>query len=637
MKKRVLSAFLVLCMALLLLPAGALADDEAPDMAKAEAETALLPETELEPEDIALPAAEALFPEEDIENAPTSGTCGKNLTWSLDVESGVLTISGTGAMEDYGIASSAPWRRLAVYIKSVVIQSDVTSIGDEAFCDCQNITAVSIPDSVTTIGNGAFCFCHALESVAIPSGVISIGDSAFAVCAALESVVIPSGVTSIGEYTFSRCHNLKSITIPDSVTAIGPAAFEGCDSLNNVTLPESITTIEYNAFCGCSSLDNITLPSGITEIPHALFSICTSLKSISIPDSVTSIDSGAFANCTALESIIIPDSVTSIGSRAFDGCKKLTSVILPEGVTSIADGLFAYCTSLVELGCSDELNVIGKEAFAGCTSLETFFIPDAVTTIEPYTFWGCTSLLSVLIPGSVTSVGDNAFWGCTSLEVVLYTGTEDDLERMDISEIGNEPLQKAKFQRFYTESPFTDVVYSEDNWYYEPVLWALNTGITAGTSETTFSPNNFCTRAQAVAFLWRAAGEPEPESTTMPFTDVKSGDYYYDAVLWAVESGITAGTTATTFSPNKSCTRGQIISFLYRFENYGKTEAPALNADTAFTDLNESTYYYTPVLWAAQEGIVAGITDTTFGPNRYCTRAQIVTFLYRYALLSLDV
>ena len=169
---------------------------------------------------------------------------------------------------------------------------------------------------------------------------------------------------------------------------------------------------------------------------------------------------------------------------------------------------------------------------------------------------------------------------------------------------------------------FVDV--PADAYYYDAVLWAAKEGITGGTDAVHFSPNATCTRAQAVTFLWRAAGSPAPQSHVMPFTDVAEGSYYHDAVLWAVENGITKGTTDTTFSPNAKCTRAQIVTFLWRSK-----KSPASGSVNPFTDVAADAYYVDAVLWAAENGITAGTTATTFSPNNDCTRAQIVTFLYR--------
>ena len=172
-------------------------------------------------------------------------------------------------------------------------------------------------------------------------------------------------------------------------------------------------------------------------------------------------------------------------------------------------------------------------------------------------------------------------------------------------------------------NPFVDV--SESDYFYEPVLWAVEKGITNGTDAMHFSPAATCTRGQVVTFLWRAAGSPTPTSTTNQFTDVTPSDYYYNAVLWAVGKNITNGTSATTFGPNAGCTRGQVVTFLHRFENSPKPSSTT----NPFVDVSSSEYYYTPVLWAVGKGITNGTDATHFSPNDTCTRGQIVTFLYR--------
>jgi len=180
----------------------------------------------------------------------------------------------------------------------------------------------------------------------------------------------------------------------------------------------------------------------------------------------------------------------------------------------------------------------------------------------------------------------------------------------------------AKWTEKGNNSPFTDV--ADDAYYADAVIWAVGKGITSGTTTTTFSPNNPCTRAQAVTFLWRAAGSPAPKGSVNPFTDVKADAYYYDAVLWAVEQGITKGTSDTTFTPNATCTRAQIVTFLWRSQ-----KSPAADGVNPFTDVAADAYYASAVLWAAENGITGGTTAATFSPSSNCTRAQIVTFLYR--------
>ena len=169
---------------------------------------------------------------------------------------------------------------------------------------------------------------------------------------------------------------------------------------------------------------------------------------------------------------------------------------------------------------------------------------------------------------------------------------------------------------------FVDV--ATGSYYEDAVDWAVGNGITQGTDDTHFSPDGICTRAQAVTFLWRAAGSPKPETRTMPFADVPVGSYYYDAVLWAVENGIAKGTSDTTFSPNMTCTRAQIVAFLWRSE-----KSPAAGTANPFADVKSTAYYADAVLWAVKENITRGTTNTTFSPDADCTRSQIVTFLWR--------
>lgn len=174
-----------------------------------------------------------------------------------------------------------------------------------------------------------------------------------------------------------------------------------------------------------------------------------------------------------------------------------------------------------------------------------------------------------------------------------------------------------------TENPFSDV--PEDSYYAEPVLWALEHNLTTGATPTTFKPNDTCFRSQVVTFLYRAAGTPSPSPTNNPFTDVKSADFFYQPVLWAIETGITNGTGKTTFGSYDSCTRAAVVTFLWR-----SAGCPEPNStENPFVDVKPADFFYKAVLWATEEGFANGIDDTHFGPTADCNRAQIVTFLYR--------
>ena len=241
-----------------------------------------------------------------------TGTCGTNLTWTLE-DDGTLTISGEGAMSNYNAYYNTPsW---GTPVKTVVIEDGVTSIGNYAFYNCASLTGISIPDSVTSIGGFAFDYCSKLTDIHIDSieswlaisynnysshpnyygsaRHLYIGEQE------LTNVTIPEGVTSIPAYAFYRFNSLTSISIPDSVTGIGYAAFENCTSLTSISIPDSVTSIGVWAFAYCSSLTSISIPDGDTSIGDYAFYYCTSLTSISIPDGVTSIGNYAFSDCWA--------------------------------------------------------------------------------------------------------------------------------------------------------------------------------------------------------------------------------------------------------------------------------------------------------------------------------------------------
>ena len=199
------------------------------------------------------------------------------------------------------------------------------------------------------------------------------------------------------------------------------------------------------------------------------------------------------------------------------------------------------------------------------------------------------------------------------------TTTENGVEEHTCTRCGHaEQRSIAKL-----ENPFSDV--NPGSFFYEPVMWAIENGITNGTSATTFGPNDQCMRAHVVTFLWRAVGSPEPTRTDNPFVDVKPTDFYYKPVLWAVENGITSGMDATHFGPTAYCNRAQVVTFLYR--TMGSPDVGA--ATNPFADVAAGSFYEKPVLWAVENGVTAGLSATSFGPNSICNRAQIVTFLYR--------
>ncbi len=389
------------------------------------------------------------------------------------------------------------------------------------------------------------------------------------------------------------------VTIPDSVTSIRGYAFYNCEILTSVTIPDSVTGIGERAFSGCKALTGVTIPGSIPEIGPYAFENCEALTSVTIPDGVTGILFGAFSGCTSLTSVTIPDGVTYIGQGAFDGAG-LTSVTIPDSVTSIGPGAF------------------------GGTGLTSVIIPDGVTIIDWQTFSNCGSLTSVTIPGSVTGIGRRAFANCASLTDVYYGGSEAQWKAIKIDEY-NEALANAAIHYSgstpttpTTPAPavggFSDV--KEGDYFAQPVLWAVDKGVTSGTGADTFSPDQTCTVAQILTFLWRASNSPEPAGTAK-LPNVDAGAYYYKPAAWAVEQGVTEGV-----SPDAPCTRSMVVTYLWKL-------AGSPGAGTGkFSDVPSNADYAQAVAWAVEQGVTGGTSETTFSPDQACTRGQIVTFLY---------
>lgn len=248
-----------------------------------------------------------------------------------------------------------------------------------------------------------------------------------------------------------------------------------------------------------------------------------------------------------------------------------------------------------------------------------------------------------------TEAGNTAYWSCSGCPK-YFSDAEGNTEiqenswvipalghSWDNGVITKEPTTSCQGIKTYTctrcEATQTEVIptltpsenfddVEAGDYFYDAVNWAVTNGVTAGTSAATFSPDAACTRGQVVTLLWRAAGCPEPAGSVNSFVDVKAGTFYYKPVLWAVEKGITAGMDEAHFAPQNGCTRGQVVTFLWRAN--GK---PA--AANPFTDVKAAAYYYNAVLWAVKEGITAGTSATTFSPDLICTRGQAVTFLFR--------
>ena len=479
--------------------------------------------------------------------AATSGTCGDNLTWTLDDE-GTLIISGTGDMWDWSWNNEL-WYNTRESIKTVIIQNGVTSIGDSVFGYCRSLTSVTIPNSVTSIGNSAFYDCESLTSINIPNGVTSIGEYAFGDCKSLASITISNSVTFIGDNAFLWCNKLTDINIdeenPYFYSKDGLIIKKSNNELiaiagalsGKIIIPEGVKNLKKRVFSYNENITSISIPASLTNLntenpnypEEVLFAGCTNLTSVEvdqknpiyssynnviydknktklircsegysgdvvIPNTVKSIDAWAFAYCKKVNSINVPNTVDNIGEYAFCGCRKITKINIPSKLTSISNGLFDNCKGLTNVVLPKGINSIGKNAFYYCSSLERIDLPMGLKTIGDSAFYDCSFLKELIIPEGVTSIGYYACCGCTSLEKITLPKS---LTRIGGKQFGDCKNLKyisyggtmADWDRLYENGegqyglPDGCVVQCSDGSYYDD--YAPITGITLSTPTNT--------------------------------------------------------------------------------------------------------------------------------------------------------
>ena len=308
---------------------------------------------------------------------------------------------------------------------------------------------------------------------------------------------------------------------------------------------------------------------------------------------------------TAIPAAHTPEEIPAVtatcstkGKTAGSMCSVCKTILVPQEETNTLDHKWDEGTVTKAASCTEK----GVKTFtcSVCNATKTEDIDPAGHTLEK---------VEAVEPTAVTA-GNIAYWKCSVCE--KYFTDEDATRELQASDV----VRPA--------TGFSDV--KKNSYYESAVTWAVTQGITTGATAETFDPEGNCSRGQIVTFLWRAAGQPEPKSSTSPFTDVQDPRaYYYKAVLWAVEKGITNGMTETSFKPNLVCTRGQVVTFLWRY--FG--EPTPKSTSNSFTDVSSGSYYRSAVLWAVENGITNGMSATRFYPNAYCIRAQAVTFLHR--------
>ena len=577
-------------------------------------------------------------------------------------------------------------------LTSVTIPNSVTIIGDSAFSNCKSLTSVAIPDSVTSIGSYAFDHCTSLTSVTIPDSVTSIGGSAFRGCSSLTSVAIPNSVTIIGDDAFRGCSSLTSVTIPDSVTSIGDGAFASCTSLTGIWVAEGNNDYSSDASGVLFNKDKTTLvqrpgaisgsyaiPDSVTSIGQHAFCGCSSLTSVTIPDSVTSINNGAFYDCSSLTDVYYAGSeaqwkAISISSNRNDDL--LTANIhynygshthsykdvvtaptcTEKGYTThtCACGDSYMDTYVDALGHAWDNGKVTKEPTETETGVKTFTctrcgetktetIPKlahehsykAVVTAPTCTEKGYTTHTCACGDSYVDTYVDALGHAWDNGKVTKQpTETETGVKTFTCTRCGEtktETIPATGSDVDVTEM-FSDVT---KNWAYPGIQYCVTHKLMGSTGGDKFAPTMTTTRAQIVQILYNLEGEPKVSGTT-PFTDLTQ-DWYQDAVLWAYQTGVVAGTgDGTTFDPDLPVAREQIAVILMEYTdrilNIKRTWTPA--DLSGFPDAGSvSDWAKDAMADAVGLGLISGASNggqTYLNPQGSATREQVATILMEF-------
>ncbi len=408
-----------------------------------------------------------------------NGVCGEHVSWTLDSETKVLTISGTGEMYHDGHFSDAlHWhgQNLNTAFQSVVIEPGVTSIGYWAFANATNLTSVTMPEGISVVENNAF-YNSGITSIVLPNSVTDVNDGAFDNCKQLVSCDLGRGIKHIGKNCFGNCYALTSLkwsdcletigswafyanhptnvtaagTIPLQDTLVFPATFRSMDAIfdcktnvkvvvwnarrpeesglgalhnyndtfDEIIVGSEVEVIPAGLFRDQTTIDTIILPESIESIGQNAFNGCKKLQYVNIPENVQSIGKAAFYNCAALTSLELPESISEIYGSTFYGCKSLTRIHIPQGVTTIGESAFVNCPALDSIVLPSELTMISGSAFSGIGLQDTLVIPDKVVAISSNAFENWSSLEYLSIGKNVTLIADNAFKGDSAIKKIV--------------------------------------------------------------------------------------------------------------------------------------------------------------------------------------------------------------------------
>lgn len=572
-------------------------------------------------------------------------------------------------------------------INKVNIPSKISVIGSSAFRTCMNLKHINLPEGLTTIDSEAFWGSGLEGNLVIPSTVNSVGIYGFA-STNIVSVSFLGDRTNLAANAFERCKNLQDVTLPDKLETIPNYAFLLCTSLSSIDFPETLKTIGACAFYGCESLKDLNLPDSVETIYTEAFGACTGLQSVELPKNLTTLvleytgktnSRPAFYECRNLSEITVAEENRVYSS--YDGCiynkSKDTLLYVPDGkfeakvaktVKRVERCLFnsadlrfygnAPSFSVYAFNLNSDLGVnvaiyyprndntwseLIKDNHDGTVTWVAWNVPVSVESVKlntsslSITAGSTKQLTATVSPADATD--KTVTWESSNTKVAtvsaqgLVKAVSAGNTNITVRTKDGGKTAVCKVTVTAASTKFPDVMNS-NAYYYDAVYWAVDQGITTGRGGK-FLPDNTCTRAEAVTFLYRMAGSPAVSGKSN-FADVQNTSaFYYKAVIWAVANGITTGSKGSNgtlvFKPDETCSRKMIVTFIQRYAaNVKKNYVAVSGSGKPFPDVASGAWYTEPIRWAAKKGITTG-RGGKFYPDESCTRAQIVTFLYRYS------
>ena len=587
---------------------------------------------------------------------------------SVDIKDGVTNVG------DYALF-------LLPDATQITLPDSVTRIGRYGIAMCSKLTGMSIPKSVTEIGDFGLAG-DGLTAVTLPDGLQSLGRGAFDTCTSLTNITLPAAITAVPGKCFANCTKLLNVKYAGTVTAIGERAFEGCKSLTKAPIPETVTELGASAFTGCTALTDVTLPAGVAAIPDGCFQGCTALKDMKLPGTVTSVGHNAFTGCKALKDVRCygaPPTVQPGGAAEHSFEPAIVTIHYnPDpvyGWTFGADGKWQGYTVSSKGAClhtgygTTETTVPATCGADGridtvCANCGEVIATEVIPATGAHTWDNGTVTTEPTEKDPGTMTYTCTVCGATKTEVIPATGPHTHV--WDEGTVTVAPTETTPGVRTYTctvcgqtrteiipatgsavcpggaacpSFRFRDVP-APSNWAHEGIDYCVRHGLMSGFDATTFSPDTVSTRAQIVMILYNLSGDTTDYSKYyVPFTDVRPGTWYYNAVAWGYDKDIVAGMSTTTFAPDGLITREQMAVLLYGYtEKYAPAYLGGAASLNGFPDAaSVSNWAYAAMSWAVGNGLISGIASDGadyLAPSGGATRAQIAAIMMRYCRLT---